>query len=243
MMTIYPAIDLKNGRVVRLLQGRADRETVYFENPVIPAKLWKEAGAEWLHIVDLDGAFTGQPRNWDVVEKVVELGLKVQLGGGLRDVESVRNAINRGVDRVVIGTKAVDGEDFIKELVDLFGEKIAVGIDAKQGKVAVRGWVSTTDVSALDLATKAAELGVQTIIYTDISRDGMLSGPNFEGQMALAKAVPCNIIASGGVSTTEDVIRFGELNREQPNLSGCIVGKALYEKRVDLEKAFAALSR
>jgi phosphoribosylformimino-5-aminoimidazole carboxamide ribotide isomerase len=242
MMTIYPAIDLKNGRVVRLLQGRADRETVYFENPVIPAKLWKEAGAEWLHIVDLDGAFTGHPRNWDVIEKVIDLGLKVQFGGGLRDIESVRNAIGRGVDRVVIGTKAVDGDDFIKQIVDEFGDKIAVGIDAKQGKVAVRGWVSTTDVTVLDLAKRACKLGVKHIIYTDISRDGMLSGPNFEGQRALAEAVDCNIIASGGVGTTEDVIRFGEISKTVPNLNGCIVGKALYEKRVDLNKAFKELN-
>lgn len=237
-MEILPAIDLKNGRAVRLLQGRADRETVYYDNPLVPARLWQEAGASWLHVVDLDGAFSGQPQNWKVVERLLDIGLKIELGGGLRDLQTIGEALDRGVTRVVVGTKAVEGDEFLQEAAERFGgDRIAIGIDASNGKVAVRGWVSTTDVTPIELARRVEATGIQTIIYTDISRDGMLSGPNFEGQQAMAEAVSCNIIASGGVGSISDVQQLVALAQTHPNLSGVIIGKAVYEKRLDLAEA------
>ena len=239
-MKIYPAVDIKGGRAVRLTQGRADAETVYYEDPSVPAALWAKSGAAWVHVVDLDGAFTGTPANWKAVEAIVAAGTKVELGGGMRTVDSVARAIDAGVSRVVIGTKAVDDKDFITTLVGRFGDKIAVGIDAKGGKVAVHGWVDTMDSTALDLAKAMAGLGVKTIIYTDISRDGMLVGPNFEAQAEMCRAVPCNIIASGGVCSNADIERFAAMSRELPNLDGVIVGKALYEGKVDLSAALTS---
>ena len=233
-MTIYPAIDIKNGRAVRLLQGRADQETVYASNPADVAKVFKETGSPWVHVVDLDGAFDGAPANFSKVEEIVATGLKVQLGGGMRNRETVARALDMGVTRVVVGTRAVESEAFLKELVNEFGDKIAVGIDAKDGKVAVKGWVSTTGTSALDLARSMDQIGVKTLIYTDIGTDGMLTGPNLSAQEEMAAAVSATIIASGGVSRREDVLALAEIEKRRPNLGGVIVGKALYEKRVEL---------
>jgi phosphoribosylformimino-5-aminoimidazole carboxamide ribotide isomerase len=233
-MTIYPAIDIKGGRCVRLTQGRADAETVYADDPAEVAADFKAAGAEWVHVVDLDGAFSGEPRNLDVVGRIVGLGLKVQLGGGLRKRESVELALGKGVARVVVGTRAAESEPFVSELVLAFGERIAVGVDAKSGRVAVKGWVDTTGTSALALACRMDALGVKTIIYTDVGTDGMLAGPNFADQESMLGAVGSRVIASGGVSRREDVIRFREARRRHPNLDGVIVGKAIYERLVDL---------
>ncbi len=240
-MNIYPAVDIKNGRAVRLKQGRADKETVYFENPAEPARRWVEAGAKWLHAVDLDGAFTGTPRNWAAIEAIASTGARVQMGGGLRNRDCVERALLAGVERVVIGTKAVSDRTFIRELVEQHGERIAVGIDAKDGKVAVHGWVDTTDASSVDLAKAVADLGVRTIIYTDIARDGMLKGPNFDAQREMLTAVPCNIIASGGVGSHADVHRFVAIAREFPNFDGVIIGKAVYEGQVDLAQLLREL--
>jgi phosphoribosylformimino-5-aminoimidazole carboxamide ribotide isomerase len=231
---IYPAVDIKGGRVVRLLQGKAEQETVYYSNPAEPARLWARAGAEWVHVVDLDGAFTGVPCNWKAVEAIAGAGMKVEMGGGMRTVDNVKKAFDSGVSRVVIGTKAVDDKTFIAQLVKQFGSKIAVGIDAKNGKVAVHGWVDTADASALDLAKAVAGMGVATIIYTDISRDGMLVGPNFEAQAEMCASVPCNIIASGGVGSREDIVAFARMSKNYGNLDGVIIGKALYEGKVEL---------
>ncbi|MFA5257892.1 MAG: 1-(5-phosphoribosyl)-5-[(5-phosphoribosylamino)methylideneamino]imidazole-4-carboxamide isomerase [Opitutales bacterium] len=239
-MKIYPAVDIKNGRVVRLRQGRKDQESVYFEDPAEPARRWAEAGAEWVHVVDLDGAFTGHPSNWKAIEAISATGMKVQMGGGLRDEASVERAFLAGVARVVIGTKAVDDKGFISALVRKHGDKIAVGIDAKDGKVAVRGWVDTMDATALGLAKTVADLGVSTIIYTDISRDGMLEGPNYEAQSEMCANVSCRIIASGGVGSLEDVVLFSKLDAKHANFDGVIIGKALYEGRVDLVDALEA---
>ncbi|RRJ94570.1 1-(5-phosphoribosyl)-5-[(5-phosphoribosylamino)methylideneamino]imidazole-4-carboxamide isomerase [Opitutaceae bacterium TAV4] len=241
-MTIYPAIDIKRGRCVRLTQGRADQETVYFENPADIATQFKTAGSPWVHVVDLDGAFAGEPQNLTQVQAIAALGMKVQLGGGLRTRAAVERALGFGVSRVVIGTRAAESESFVGELVQTFGDKIAVGIDAKNGQVAVKGWVSTTGTGALDLARRMSALGVRTIIYTDIGTDGMLTGPNFVAQEAMCEAVApgvasqtgTNIIASGGVSRREDVIGLADLARRRANLDGVIVGKAIYEKRVNL---------
>ena len=233
-MIIYPAIDIKGGRCVRLTQGRADQETVYADNPAGVAAIFKAAGSAWVHVVDLDGAFSGEPQNLAAVKAIADLGLKVQLGGGLRTRSVVERALGLGVNRVVIGTRAAEDEWFVGELVQAFGEKIAVGIDAKNGRVAVKGWVDTTGTGVLDLAKRMAALGVVTLIYTDIGTDGMLTGPNLAAQEAMLTAVNVRVIASGGVSRREDIVQLTELARRWVNLDGVIVGKALYEKRVDL---------
>ncbi len=234
-MIIYPAIDIKGGRCVRLTQGRADAETVYAEDPALVAEQFKGAGSAWVHVVDLDGAFTGEPKNLDVVERILKVGLKVQLGGGLRTRATVDRALTLGVTRVVIGTRAAESEGFISELVAAYGEKIAVGIDAKGGKVAVKGWVDTTEVTALGMARRMDALGVRTLIHTDVGTDGMLTGPNLGAQEAMLNSVESGVIASGGVSVREDIVRLCDLARIHQNLDGVIVGKALYEGRVNLQ--------
>ena len=238
-MTIYPAIDIKGGRCVRLLQGRADAETVYAIDPAAVASEFKAAGAAWIHVVDLDGAFSGEPRNLAVVERIAALGLQVQLGGGLRTRAAVDRALGMGIARVVVGTRAAESEAFVGELVRAHGEKIAVGIDAKDGRVAVKGWVDTTALGAVALAGRMDALGVATLIYTDIGTDGMLTGPNFAAQEALLQAVGCRIIASGGVGRREDIAQLAAMKKRHPRLDGVIVGKALYERRVELADLLA----
>lgn len=238
-MRIYPAIDIKGGRCVRLTQGRADQETVYAANPADVAAEFRRAGSEWVHVVDLDGAFAGEPQNLAAVQAIAALGMKVQLGGGMRSRHAVERALGLGVSRVVIGTRAAESEAFVGELVQAFGEKIAIGIDAKNGQVAVKGWVATADLSALTLARRMDALGVRTLIHTDIGTDGMLTGPNFAAQEAMLAAGRFNLIASGGVSRREDVVKLAELAHSYANLDGVIVGKALYEKRVDLPDLLA----
>ncbi len=233
-MTIYPAIDIKGGRCVRLTQGRADQETVYAENPADVAAQFHAAGTAWVHVVDLDGAFAGEPQNLAAVQAIAAVGMKVQLGGGLRTRAAVERALGLGVSRVVIGTRAAESEAFVAELVQAFGEKIAVGIDAKNGQVAVKGWVATAGMSALALAQRMDALGVGTLIHTDIGTDGMLTGPNFPAQEAMLKAGKFRVIASGGVSRREDVAALLSIKKRRPNLDGVIVGKAIYEGRVDL---------
>ena len=233
-MTIYPAIDLKGGRCVRLLQGQADRETVYSSDPREVAAGFLAQGARWIHVVDLDGAFAGEPQNQAIVAQICALGLKVELGGGLRTREAVDRVMDLGVRRAIIGTRAAESEAFVAELVAAYGDRIAVGIDAKAGRVAVKGWVDTTGTGAIALAQRMDALGVATIIYTDIDTDGMLTGPNLPAQAAMAAAIRAQLIASGGVSRREDVIALQELAAAASNLEGVIVGKALYERRVDL---------
>lgn len=233
-MIIYPAIDIKSGRCVRLTQGLADQETVYAEDPAEVAREFKRVGSTWVHVVDLDGAFSGEPKNFAAVQAITAVGLKVQLGGGLRTNAAVERVLGCGVARVVIGTRAAESEAFVGELVQAFGEKIAVGIDAKDGKVAVKGWVATANLSAIALAKRMDALNVRTLIHTDISTDGMLTGPNFEAQEAMLGAGQYRVIASGGVSRREDVEELAKLAQRHANLDGVIVGKALYEKRVDL---------
>lgn len=238
-MTIYPAIDIKGGRCVRLTQGRADQETIYAENPADVAAQFLAAGSSWVHVVDLDGAFSGEPQNLEAVQAIAKIGMKVQLGGGLRTRASVERALGFGVSRVVIGTRAAESEPFVGELVQAFGEQVAVGIDAKNGQVAVKGWVATADMSAITLARRMGALGVRTLIHTDIGTDGMLTGPNFAAQRAMLEAGTFRVIASGGVSRRDDVVKLLELGREFANLDGVIVGKALYEKRVELPDLLA----
>jgi phosphoribosylformimino-5-aminoimidazole carboxamide ribotide isomerase len=231
---VYPAIDLKGGRCVRLTQGRADRETVYAGDPSDVASAYQAAGSSWVHVVDLDGAFGGEPKNLAAIQAIVGVGLKVQCGGGLRTRAAVERLLGLGVSRAIIGTSAAESATFAGELVQAFGDRIAVGIDAKDGRVAVRGWVGATGIAALDLARRMDEAGVATIIHTDIGTDGMLSGPNVPAQEAMLGAVKCRVIASGGVGRREDIVRLSALARRNPRLDGVIVGKALYEGRVDL---------
>lgn len=232
---IYPAIDLKDGNVVRLHQGRADAQTTYGNNPGVMARRWAEQGGRWLHVVDLDGAFGGTPYNWDSVRTILAaVKIPVQLGGGLRTREQIADALAMGVSRCVVGTKACESPEFVVALVKEFGDRIAVGIDARDGFVAVKGWVEKTSLAAVDFARQISGLGVCTIIFTDIATDGALNGPNYAAVAGVCDAVSCNIIASGGVSMAEDVRKLRELSVKHVNLAGVIIGKALYDGRVSL---------
>jgi phosphoribosylformimino-5-aminoimidazole carboxamide ribotide isomerase len=236
---IFPAIDLKDGKCVRLKQGRAEDKTVYADDPVAMACRWQDEGARFLHVVDLDGAFEGKPVHGDVVASIADaLDIPVEIGGGIRTDEHIGWYLERGVERVILGTRACAHPDDLKVLVEAHGAGLAVGIDARDGRVQVSGWTETTAMDAVELAVRMDEMGVKTIIYTDTSRDGMMKGVNADSTGALCDAVGCDIVASGGVSTVEDVRTLKALGKA--NLVGAIVGKALYEGAVsldDLEKA------
>jgi phosphoribosylformimino-5-aminoimidazole carboxamide ribotide isomerase len=238
-MRIYPAIDLKDGKCVRLRQGRADEVTVYSDDPVAMAKHWVAQGGDWIHVVDLDGAFQGRPIHRDLVAAIAAaVPAPIELGGGLRSDRDIQMMLDAGVRRVVLGTRACQDPAGLEALAKRFGERLAVGIDARNGKVQVKGWVETTDTLAVDLAVRVTALGVRTLIYTDTATDGMLTGPNFEGVRRLCEMTSCNVIASGGVSRAGDVARLCELNL--PNLEGVIVGKALYDGAVTMSELKAA---
>lgn len=236
---LFPAVDIRDGQCVRLKQGRDADKTVYFADPLEPARLFQAAGARWVHVVDLDGAFGGAPKNLETVGRMAALGVAVQFGGGLRSAEALAAAFAAGVSRAVIGTRAMNDPGFLLELAAEWGARIALGVDAKDGRVALHGWVHTTDVEAVDFAVDLACRGVQTLIYTDIATDGMLRGPNLEAQRTMARELPpgTRLIASGGVGRLDDVRALRELARECPVLSGAIVGRALYEGKVDLREA------
>lgn len=239
-MIVFPAIDLMGGHVVRLQQGRADAKTVYADDPVAVAAEWKNQGAEWLHIVDLDGAFEGTPKNFDVVSRIIQtVDISCQLGGGLRDLETMQRAFDAGVSRVVIGSRACDSVDFVKQAAQRFGsDRIAVGIDAKHGKVAIKGWTQESAWKVFDLAKAVAKAGAGTIIYTDIATDGMLRGPNIQAMKTMKEVVPVQLIASGGVSSLEDIRHLAKI----PGLYGVIVGKALYDQKFTLTECLSCLS-
>lgn len=226
-MQLYPAIDLMNGQAVRLRQGRAEEKTVYSDDPVAVAREWESRGGDWLHVVDLDAAFSGEQTNLDVVRRMAEtIGIPIQMGGGIRDEGAIERALAAGVSRVVIGTRAAAGDDFVERAVARFGgDKIAVGIDARDGMVAVKGWTETTGVSALKLGHQAATAGVGAIIYTDIATDGMLQGPNLAATSEMVRSVSAGIIASGGVSSAADLARLGRIE----GLAGAIIGRALFD--------------
>jgi phosphoribosylformimino-5-aminoimidazole carboxamide ribotide isomerase len=224
---IIPAIDIKDGRCVRLFRGEMDQETIYFDDPMDAAQHWVTEGATFIHIVDLNGAVEGRPVHTGEVESICKgTGLSVELGGGLRSVESVEAVLNLGVSRVVIGTAAYDNQEFLRELCAKFPGKIVVGIDARNGKVAVKGWKETTSMDAMELAKRCEADGASRIIYTDISRDGTREGVNVEETLKLARAVEIPVIASGGVATLDDIRRL--LPLEIDGVEGVIVGRALY---------------
>jgi phosphoribosylformimino-5-aminoimidazole carboxamide ribotide isomerase len=240
-MLIIPAIDLKDGRCVRLFQGEMDKETVYFEEPLAAARHWLNEGAKFLHIVDLNGAVEGRPvHTSEVAEICKQPRLSVELGGGLRSVEAVEAALNLGVTRVVIGTAAYDNADLLRTLCKTFPDKVVVSIDARAGKAAVKGWKETTRMDAVELAKRCEQDGASRIIYTDISRDGTSTGVNLDETLKIARAVKIPIIASGGVATLDDIRRLSPLEKE--GLEGVIVGKALYALAFTFRDALKAVS-
>lgn len=235
-MLIIPAIDIKDGRCVRLFQGKMDTETIYFDRPVDAATHWLEEGATFIHVVDLNGAVEGRSVHTREVEAICKVtGLSVELGGGLRSAALVEAALDLGVARVVVGTAAYDNQGFLRRLCERFPEKIVVGIDARNGKVAVKGWKETTSMDALELAKRCAADGAARIIYTDISRDGTREGVNVEETLRLARSVSIPVIASGGVATLEDIRRL--LPLEADGVEGVIVGRALYNGSFKLKEA------
>lgn len=232
-MIILPAIDLKDGKCVRLRQGRADDITIYSDDPLAQARHWLEQGAKELHVVDLDGAFTGEPVHTEVIRQIIAmLKIPVEVGGGLRTDAHIQQLADAGVTRAILGTRALESVDALRALVARFGDLIAIGIDARDGFVQVKGWVETTNTRAVDLARQVEDAGVKTIIYTDTATDGMLGGPNLEAMAEMCQQVTCNVIASGGVSAPEHVIALKALGC--PNLYGAIVGKALYDGKTTL---------
>jgi len=238
---LFPAIDLKDGKCVRLVRGDPAQATVFNDDPVAQARAFEDQGFEYLHLVDLDGAFAGKPMNAAVVERVLEsVKIPVQLGGGVRDIRTARAWLERGVSRVIIGTAAVADPDFVTEGARLFPGRIAVGIDARDGRVAVEGWAKTTEISARELARRFEEAGVAAIIYTDIARDGVLKGLNIEATLALAAAVSAPVIASGGLASLDDVQRL--LAPDCAELGGAIVGRALYDGRLNAREALALIA-
>ncbi len=229
-MLLLPAIDLMGGEVVRLQRGEKTAKTVYSSDPAAFARKWETDGGDWLHIVDLDAAFSGETSNLDSVRAICSaVSIPCELGGGIRSHEAIEAALDAGVSRVILGTRASQSIDFVREACDRFGgDRIAVGIDARNGLVAVKGWTETTTQPASDLAIAAEAAGVGTIIYTDIATDGMLEGPNFAELAALQTKIRCQLIASGGVSSAEDLRRLTAL----PGLYGAIIGKALYDGEI-----------
>ena len=237
-MIIYPAIDIRGGRCVRLTEGRFDDETVFADDPAEMALKWAGLGAEFLHLVDLDGALAGEGKNVPVIERILQsVSIPVQLGGGIRNLATIEKLLSLGVTRLILGSAAVKNPALVEEACKKYPGHIAVGIDAKNGEVAIEGWGQGSGVAATELAKKIAAYGVETIIYTDISRDGMLSGVNVEATAALARACGVPIIASGGVASIEDIRRVKTV--EADGVQGCIIGKAIYTGAVDLQEALA----
>ncbi len=233
-MIIIPAIDLKDGKCVRLLQGKKEEVTVYSDDPASMAKQWEGLGAELLHVVDLDGAFTGEQKNFDSIRAIRDaIDIPIELGGGIRDIKRIEKLIDLGVDRTIIGTSAAKDPGMVKEACKKFPGKVIVGIDAKDGKVAVKGWVEVTELDAIEFAKDMQDAGTAGIIYTDISRDGMLTGPNLDAMAKMVKAVDIPVIASGGVSKLDDIKNLKQIE----NLWGVITGKALYAGAMDLKEA------
>ena len=235
-MIILPAIDIRGGRCVRLRQGRFDEETVFDEDPAAVARRFEAAGAEWLHVVDLDGAREGEPRNLDRVRAIREaVGLKMEVGGGIRSTEAVEEVLEAGADRIVVGTRAVREPEWLREVAGRFPRRVAWGLDTQNARVAVAGWGEVTQKTVVEMLGDASGLPLAAIIYTDIGRDGMMSGPNVVATEALVKASPWPVIASGGVTTAEDVRAL-----KKAGAAGAIIGRALYEGKLALEEALAA---
>lgn len=237
-MILYPAIDLKDGQCVRLLKGDMDKATVFGDDPAAQARAFEEAGCQWLHLVDLNGAFAGKPVNAEAVESILSATtVPAQLGGGIRDMATIDDWLSRGIARVILGTVAVENPELVREAAAAFPGKVAVGLDARGGRVATRGWAEETEMTATDLATRFADAGIAAIIYTDIDRDGAMQGPNVAATEALARHTPVPVIASGGVSSMDDLMAL----RDTGVIAGAISGRALYDGAIDLGQALAAV--
>ena len=238
-MILYPAIDLKDGKAVRLLRGEMSKATVFNDDPAAQAASFARAGCEWLHLVDLNGAFAGAPVNAAAVEAILRrVDVPAQLGGGIRDMATIERWLSKGLARVILGTVAVESPALVREAARAFPGQVAIGIDARAGRVATRGWAEETEARATELARSFEDAGVAAIIYTDIDRDGAMQGPNVAATAALAKAVSIPVIASGGVSRLEDLIALRDCGAP---LNGAISGRALYDGALDLEEALAVL--
>jgi phosphoribosylformimino-5-aminoimidazole carboxamide ribotide isomerase len=230
-MVIYPAIDIKDGRCVRLVQGQFSDVTVYSDNPIEMAFKFEQMGAEYLHVVDLDGARLGSPQNTAVIsEMAVKLGIPVQLGGGIRTIETIEIILCKGIERVILGTSAVKDQELVKKAVSSFGKNLAVAIDAKDGLVAIEGWAKTSEFTAIGFAKKMEELGAKTIIYTDISRDGMLKGPNLKAMEEMARAVGIDVVASGGVTSLQDIKDLKNIGVPASSLEKPVYGRYRSER-------------
>ena len=239
-MILFPAIDLKDGLCVRLEQGDMARATVFHRDPAFQAHAFETQGFEYLHIVDLDGAFAGRPVNAGAVDRILEtVGLPIQLGGGIRDMATVEGWLGKGINRVIIGTAAVRDPAFVREAARAYPERIAVGLDARDGKVAVEGWAETSELTVLDIARRFEDAGVAAIIYTDIARDGLLKGLNLDATIALAEAVSIPVIASGGLASIDDVHKL--IEPRAATLAGAIAGRALYDGRLDPVEALTLI--
>ena len=239
-MILIPAIDIKDGKVVRLFQGNFDKQTDYDPYPFMAAKRWHEMGAQWLHLVDLDGAKDGVMSNKEHIIYIAEKsGVSVQAGGGIRDLQTVADLISAGVKRVVLGTRAIEDHKFLKNMLALYGEKICVSLDCSNGFVTQHGWVSVTNIKAIDLAIELEAMGLQWMVYTDIARDGALAGPNFEQLQTMLNTVKkINLIASGGIATIEDVRKLAAMK----GVAAAITGKAIYEGKLDFKEALKVLN-
>jgi phosphoribosylformimino-5-aminoimidazole carboxamide ribotide isomerase len=238
---LFPAIDLKDGQCVRLRQGEMDQATVFNEDPAAQARTFEEQGFEWLHVVDLNGAFEGHPVNGEAVQTIIDVvHIPVQLGGGIRDLDTIIAWLDKGIDRVILGTAAVRDPVLVREAARDFPGCIAVGIDARDGKVAVEGWAERSEMTAFELARRCEDAGVSAIIYTDIARDGVLAGLNLEATVALARAISIPVIASGGLASLDDVRAL--LHPDYAQLEGAITGRALYDGRLDPAAALALIA-
>ncbi|MCX5708043.1 MAG: 1-(5-phosphoribosyl)-5-[(5-phosphoribosylamino)methylideneamino]imidazole-4-carboxamide isomerase [Candidatus Omnitrophica bacterium] len=238
-MIIIPAIDLKDGNVVRLFQGKLDASNVYSHSPVTIARHWQKQGAQLIHVVDLDGAFSGEIKNWHALKEIIKsVDVPIEFGGGVRSLETINSLFESGVSRVVLGTKAAEDRVFLKKAFEKFQQRIIVSIDAKKGKVLTEGWQSAKkDLSAVDFACQLKEIGFAELIYTDILKDGTLQGPNFEGIKNIFEKSGCKVVASGGVSSLDDISRLKDLERD--GVVGVIIGKALYEEKFSLKEAIS----
>jgi len=235
-MIIIPAVDIMEGKVVRLFRGEKDKKTVYSDNPLDFAKKWQDDGAQWMHVVDLDGAINGEYCNLFLLEEIIEnLDINIEISGGIRTREILDQAINMGAKRVVLGTKAVEDPEFVKKAVNDYKKKIAVAVDMRKDKISARGWTEDSNIDSTDLVKKMQEIGVKCLICTDITRDGTLTGPNLDMIKKISQITAVDLIASGGVSSLDDIKALKNLNIS--NLKGIIIGKALYENKFSLKEA------
>ena len=237
-MQILPAIDIRKGKCVRLIMGDVRDETVYSKEPVEMAKLWQVKGGRMIHVVDLDGALTGKPKNMDIIIKIIKaLRVNVQVGGGLRDEETIKKYLKAGAKRVIVSTSIIQDEEFLQKLIEKYKNELVIGVDAKDGFVAAKGWKDITQIKAIDLIKKLEEKGVRRIVYTDINRDGVLKGPNIKGITNVLKNTKMKVIVSGGITRLKNIERLMELNKKYENIDGIIIGKALYTGSIELKDA------